>query len=81
MPSAPTFASGPALREGDGSRVRRDFPGRWLTVNLMRALHLVALAGFAAATAVLLVTVLVGAPVTAPGPGEAGFRAPPVREK
>ncbi|HEY5761995.1 MAG TPA: hypothetical protein VIS73_02180, partial [Rhodocyclaceae bacterium] len=26
-------------------------------------------------------SLIVGAPVTAPGPGEAGFRAPPVREK
>lgn len=49
MPWAPTFASGPALRSDDASRVRRDFPGRRLTVNLLRALHLVALAGFAAA--------------------------------
>jgi hypothetical protein len=37
------------LGEGDGSRARRDFPGRRLTVNLLRAVHLVALAGFAAA--------------------------------
>ena len=49
MPSASTFASGRALRNPDDQRVRRDFPGRRLTVNLMRALHLVALAGFAAA--------------------------------
>ncbi len=49
MPWAPTFASGPALRSEAGGGLRRDFRGRRLVVNLMRALHLVALAGFAAA--------------------------------
>jgi hypothetical protein len=49
VPWAPTFASGPVLRSEEGGRPRRDFRGRRLIVNLMRALHLVALAGFAAA--------------------------------
>ncbi len=46
---APTFASGRALRNDDANPARRDFRGRRLIVNLMRATHLVALAGFAAA--------------------------------
>lgn len=49
MPWAPTFASGRALRSDQNEARRRDFAGRRLTVNLMRAIHLVGLAGFAAA--------------------------------
>lgn len=49
MPWAPTFAFGPALRSDGENLARRDFRGRRLIVNLMRATHLVALAGFAAA--------------------------------
>lgn len=49
MPWAPTFASGRALRSDGENPARRDFRGRRLIINLMRATHLVALAGFAAA--------------------------------
>lgn len=49
MPWAPTFASGRDLRSDVEDSARRDFRGRRLIVNLMRATHLVALAGFAAA--------------------------------
>ncbi len=51
MPSAPTFASGPALarRERDEEEGRRDFPGRSLLINLLRVFHIAGLAGLSAA--------------------------------
>ena len=45
MPSAPTFASEPALREEDG---HRDFPGRGLLINILRVFHIAGLAGISA---------------------------------
>ena len=45
MPSAPTFASEPALREEDG---HRDFPGRGLLINVLRVFHIAGLAGVSA---------------------------------
>lgn len=49
MSWAPTFGFGRALRSDAGTPERRDFRGRRLLVNLMRALHLAGVAGFAAA--------------------------------
>jgi len=47
VPSAPTFASEPALRdrEDDG---HRDFPGRGLLINVLRVFHIAGLAGISA---------------------------------
>ncbi len=47
MSSAPTFASGRALRdrEDDG---HRDFPGRGLLINVLRVFHIAGLAGISA---------------------------------
>ena len=45
MPSAPTFAFEPALREEDG---HRDFPGRGLLINVLRVFHIAGLAGVSA---------------------------------
>ncbi len=47
MPSAPTFAFEPALRdrEDDG---HRDFRGRGLLINVLRVFHIVGLAGISA---------------------------------
>jgi len=47
VPSAPTFASEPALRDPDGSG-HRDFPGRGLLINVLRVFHIVGLAGISA---------------------------------
>ena len=45
MPSVPTFAFEPALREEDG---HRDFPGRGLLINVLRVFHIAGLAGISA---------------------------------
>ncbi len=48
MPSAPTFAFEPALREPKDDDGHRDFPGRGLLINILRIFHIAGLAGISA---------------------------------
>lgn len=48
MPSAPTFAFGPALRNTSADDGHRDFPGRGLLINVLRVFHIAGLAGVSA---------------------------------
>lgn len=48
MPSAPTFAFEPALREAKEDDGHRDFPGRGLLINILRVFHIAGLAGVSA---------------------------------
>ena len=48
MPSAPTFAFEPALREKKEDDGHRDFPGRGLLINILRVFHIAGLAGLSA---------------------------------
>lgn len=48
MPSAPTFAFEPVLREKKADDGHRDFPGRGLLINILRVFHIAGLAGISA---------------------------------
>jgi len=48
VPSAPTFAFEPVLRESKADGGHRDFPGRGLLINILRVFHIAGLAGVSA---------------------------------
>ena len=49
MPSAPTFAFEPVLREKKDDDGHRDFAGRGLLINVLRVFHIAGLSGVSAA--------------------------------